>query len=284
MFLWRQYDFVVELIRNDAGVHYRGEPSAASAAQAPVDGIVVNVCAAPAAAGAVTVGECLDDLLKLRQWQRCIRGGVANHRVELIDTPFAACDLRDQLLRQHIERGGRDANSLELAAPDGVKKRRAFDEIIQRQREQSSFRDSSERVSGAPDALQERADSARRAELDHKVNVADIDTELERAGRDQYLKLAALESLLRDEPMLTREAAMVRGNMLLADPLRKMARRAFRDSPLVDKYQRRAVFTNEFGEPIVNLVPDFVRHYGGQRRSRQLELEIAAADVAGIDN
>jgi hypothetical protein len=40
--------------------------------------------------------------------------------------------------------------------------------------------------------LQERRDRARRAELAHEVDVADVDAELERRGGDEHLKLAAL--------------------------------------------------------------------------------------------
>ena len=82
-------------------------------------------------------------------------------------------------------------------------------------------------MAGAADALQEARDRARRAELADQIDVADVDAELERGGRDQRLQLAALEPLLGVEPLFLGEAAVVRGDMLLAEPLRQLrARRA----------------------------------------------------------
>ena len=52
------------------------------------------------------------------------------------------------------------------------------------------------------DPLQERIDRAGRAELAHQVDVADVDAELERCGRDQHLQLAALQALLRVEAQI----------------------------------------------------------------------------------
>ena len=81
-------------------------------------------------------------------------------------------------------------------------------------------------MAGAADALQERGDRARRAELADQVDVADVDAELERRGGDQRLQLAALQALLGVEPLLARQAAVVRGDVLLAEPLGQVARRA----------------------------------------------------------
>ena len=54
----------------------------------------------------------------------------------------------------------------------------------------------SHRVVGAADALQEHRDAARRAELAHQLDVADVDAELERGGGHHDLELAGLEALL----------------------------------------------------------------------------------------
>ena len=45
-------------------------------------------------------------------------------------------------------------------------------------------------VAGAADALQERGDAVRRADLADEIDVADVDAELERRGRDQRLERA----------------------------------------------------------------------------------------------
>ena len=69
-------------------------------------------------------------------------------------------------------------------------------------------------MSRAPDALQQRGDAVRRSDLTDQIDVADVDAELERRGRDQGLQLPRLEPLLRVEPLVLREAAVVRGHCL----------------------------------------------------------------------
>ena len=55
----------------------------------------------------------------------------------------------------------------------------------------------------ASDALQEGRDRARRAELADKIDVADIDAELERRGRHHGGECAGLQPLLRVEPSVS---------------------------------------------------------------------------------
>ena len=74
-------------------------------------------------------------------------------------------------------------------------------------------------MAGAADALQEGRDRARRAELADEVDVADVDAELERGGGDQRLQLAGLEPLLGVEALLLGQAAVMGGDLVLAEPL-----------------------------------------------------------------
>jgi hypothetical protein len=62
-------------------------------------------------------------------------------------------------------------------------------------------------MSRAPDPLQEARDGGRRSELVDQVDLADLDTELERGGRDQRLQRAALQTLFGVQPQLLGEAA-----------------------------------------------------------------------------
>ena len=93
-------------------------------------------------------------------------------------------------------------SAVELAAAHAVEQRRAFDQLVARQRKQPPLRRAADRMAGAADALQEARDRARRAELADEIDVADVDAELERGGRDQRLELAVLQPLLGVEPLL----------------------------------------------------------------------------------
>ena len=106
-------------------------------------------------------------------------------------------------------------------------------------------------MSRAADALQKRGDRPRRADLADEVDVADVDAELERGGRDEGLELAFLQPLLRIQPVFLREAAVVGRDVLRADPLREVERRPLRQAPVVHEDERRPVRLDQFREPLV---------------------------------
>ena len=75
-----------------------------------------------------------------------------------------------------------------------------------------------------------RGDRLRRLDLQHEVDGAHVDAELERGGRDEARQLAGLQLLLDHEPLLARQRAVVRaGDLLLGElvqPQREPLRRA----------------------------------------------------------
>ena len=71
------------------------------------------------------------------------------------------------------------------------------------------FETSPERVAGAADPLQAAGDRLRRLDLDHQVDGAHVDAELQRGGRDQAGQLPGLEQLLDHRALLVGERAVV---------------------------------------------------------------------------
>ena len=71
------------------------------------------------------------------------------------------------------------------------------------------------RVPRAADALEERRDRPRRADVAHEVDRADVDAELERGGGHHDRDLARLETALGLEPGPPRHAAVVRDHPVL---------------------------------------------------------------------
>ena len=229
-------------------------------------------------------GQHLHDRGEILARQVAVRPGAAEQREQRVLAPFLRRDLGDDLLRQHVERPLRDGEPVEFAARDAVEQRGAFDEFVARQREQPALRRAADRVARAPDALQERRDRARRAELADQIDLADIDAEFERGGRDQRLQRAALEPLLGVEPALLRQAAVMRRDLVVAEPLRQCARGALGHAAGVDEDQRRAVRLDQLGDAVVDLLPDLARHHRFERRGRQFEREIARPTMAGVDD
>ncbi len=63
-----------------------------------------------------------------------------------------------------------------------------------------------------------------------------------------------------------------------------MARDAFRMSAGVDEDERRAVLARELRETVIDLRPDIARHDCFERRRGHLDLQVALADVTGVDD
>ncbi len=70
-------------------------------------------------------------------------------------------------------------------------------------------------VAGAPDALQPAAHGAGRLDLDHQIDGAHVDAELERRGGHDRPERAALQLVFDDDPLLTSERAVVGLDQLL---------------------------------------------------------------------
>ena len=80
------------------------------------------------------------------------------------------------------------------------------------------------------------------------------------------------------EPALFRQAAVMRRDLVGAEPLRQRAGGALGHAAGVDEDQRRAVRLDQLGDAVVDLLPDLARHDRFERRGRQFEREIARPD------
>ena len=136
----------------------------------------------------------------------------------------------------------------------------------------------------APDPLQEARDRAGRADLADQVDVADVDAELERGGRDQRLQLTPLEALLGLQAVLPGEAAVVRAHQAFVEALGQLAGDPLGQPARVDENERGGVRLDQLGEAVVDLPPDVARHHRFERRRRDLDGEVARAPVADVDD
>src|SRR5258705_9429816 len=123
-----------------------------------------------------------------------------------------------------------------------------------------------------------------RADLAHEVHVTDVDAELERRGGDERLQRAVLQPMLGVEPNLLRQAAVMRGDRILAEPLAQVPRRPLRHLSRVHEDQRRAVLGDELRQAVVVLLPDLVRHHRVERRARDLDGEVDFAAMPFVDD
>ena len=91
-----------------------------------------------------------------------------------------------------------------------------------------------------------------------------------------------LRALLGVQARLLGHAAVVRGDVLLADALGQVPRQALGLAARVDEHQRRAVLAHELRQAVVDLRPHLARHHRLQRRGRDLQLQVARAHVTDI--
>ena len=215
--------------------------------------------------------------------QVAVRIGTTRQCIQFILSVIARRDLGHDLLRQHIKRLGRDDQPVEFAALHAVEQRRALHQIVARHGEQPALWDTADRVVSAPDALQEGGDGMRAAQLADQIDVADVDAQFQRGGCDQCAQLAGLQALLRLQPLFFGQAAVVGADIFLSQAFAQMQRDALHLAARVGEHQGGVVGADQFGQPVVHLLPHLARHHRLERRARQFQREITLACVAAVN-
>ena len=149
--------------------------------------------------------------------------GAPDQREQLGLAPVLRIDLGRDLLSEHVERRHRHDQPVEFAAIDAVDQRRAFDEVVSGERETAGPSAGRRRCGPSGRRAAGSCDRARRAELADQIDVADIDAELERGGRHHGGECADFQPLLGIEPLFLGEAAVMRGDAHLAEPVGELA-------------------------------------------------------------
>ncbi|MNZ61958.1 hypothetical protein D3C78_800640 [compost metagenome] len=222
----------------------------------------MQVGATDALTTVVTLGEHVQQRLVVFVVESGVGRGAAQHLQQRLLRPFLTTDLGDDLLRQHVQRRLRDQQGIEFAPAHAVEQRGAFDQVVAGGGEQAALGRAADLVPGTADPLQKPGNRARRGDLAHQVDVADVDPQLQRRRGDQHLQVAALESLLGIQAKLLGQAAVVGGHGILAQALAQVPAQAFGQTSGVDEDQRGPVFPGEGGEAVVDQLPDIVGHHG----------------------
>ena len=91
---------------------------------------------------------------------------------------------------------------------------------------------------------------------------------LERGGGHERSQLPCLQASLGVEPDLLGEAAVVRHDSPLPQPLLEMPAEPLGEPSVAHEHQRRRVRSHQAGDAVVDLGPDLTRHHRLERRSR----------------
>ncbi len=109
------------------------------------------------------------------------------HCEKLVFRPIVAGNGRDDLLRQNIQGRNRHFNFVQPLPPHSTHECQRFEQFVAGQRKEPAFRHSPQRMPGATDALQKRRDRSGRPDLAHEVDVANVDSQLQRRRGDDRL-------------------------------------------------------------------------------------------------
>ena len=111
-------------------------------------------------------------------------------------------------------------------------------------------------MTGAADPLQAARDRLRALDLDHEVDRAHVDPELEARGRDKARDPARLQVLFDQHPLLARQRAVVCPCDLFLRKLVQPDREPLGEPAVVDEDDRRAVLPDELEDGGVDRGPD----------------------------
>ncbi len=225
-----------------------------------------------------------DHLVELRAGEPAIGPGAPQPLVERALLPLLGRAGGDDLLRQDVERRLGDARFFQQAAPQPAHQRRALDQRVARQREQPPLGQPAPRVARPADPLQRHRERARRLELHHQLDVADVDAQLQRGGGHHRAQLAGLELLLGAQTRLAREAAVVGRHLRGSESLLERAADALRLPAGVDEDQRAAVAAHQLGRAVEHVAPLLLRGHRRKLAARDLDGEVERPPVAQVDH
>ena len=106
----------------------------------------MQICTAASAASSEALRQHAHDVRKCFARQISERVRAPNHFEQPVFGPFFRSNSRDHLLRENVERLFRNLQMIEFAATNGVEKRRAFNQLIARQRKDSALRKAADRM------------------------------------------------------------------------------------------------------------------------------------------
>ena len=204
----------------------------------------------------IAAGHHLDDGVEARPRQLLKRVGPAHARIQVVGPPVFDRDHGHDLLRQDIERVCRHAHLGDLAAQHRPRHPGHAHEVDSRLRDHPAGAPRTERVPGAPDALESARDRGRRLDLTDEIDRPHVDSQLERRGRDERRQTPGLQVgldlvaiLLGDAPVVSADDATTR------QPIH-LRRDSFHRTPVVGEDQCRGVLPRKLEQPRVDRRPD----------------------------
>ena len=260
-------------------------PRAATAAQRALHLVAMHERRAPAATRREAVGQHRDAPRRTSRAQLAIRPRAAGRARTARPRRSRGTRLRRRSAAR-ARRAARRARRSRSSSPRRIARSSAAHSTRSSRDTGNSrpFGSPGNRVAGAADPLEERRDPMRRSDLADEIDVADVDAELERRRGDQRLELPALQPRLGVQPLLLRQAAVMRRDRVLAEPLAQVARDPLGHPPRVDEDERRPVLVRS-ASSAGRRTPPTPRATSPRRAATgNLERQIDRAAMAFVDD
>ena len=293
-----EHDAVVARLGDGPTAGQRGQARPAPGAEAPIDGIVVQVGAAATPTGLDAPAHQGHDVVEVGAVQLGVGRGTARHLPQRVDVALVGrCHLGHELLGQHVERGHRRLEQVEAALAHRGQQGGALDQLVARRRVEAPGRRAVPVVVGPADPLQERADGTRGADLADQLDGPDVDAELERCRGHQGAQVARPQPGLDDAPARRGEAAVVGGDeqgrvdvavgpgsVGVPEALGQLVRHPLGHLARVDEHERRAMVTGVLGDAVEDVGHLAAAHDGLQLGGRELDRHLEVAGVPAVDD
>ena len=141
-------------------------------------------------------GDEIDHVVEVGSCQRGVRRRCQHFRVEFVGEKRLAAGAAEHVLRQHVERAGAQWRRILRILRDRIDRDAAFQHLEAIGGNEHGARGLVEPVVGAADPLHQARGTLWRADIDDEIDVAPVDTEVERGGADHAAQLAGRHRVL----------------------------------------------------------------------------------------
>ena len=206
----------------------------------------------------VAAVEHVEHVVELGARQLGIRIRAGDQRVEVVHRQglLGRRGDGDHLLSQDVEGATGHHRRLDLAAAHAAHHDSRLQQVGAELGEDHPARDVVDAMARAPDALDPARHRLRGLHLDHQVDRAHVDTQLQARGGDQARQASGLEQLLDDQPLLASQRAVVGTRDLLTGQLVEAQRQPLGAPAVVDEDDRGPVLADRLEDLWIDGGPD----------------------------
>jgi hypothetical protein len=200
-----QDDGVVVGVGDGSAVGDGDHAGSATGMEVALHAVAEEVGAVASAAGFDALVEDDEELVEVFAGEVAVGIGAAEDVEERVLVPGLGPAGGHDLLHEDVDGGVGDFEAIELAGAHLADESGLLHQVVAGGGEEAALGDGSAPVAGTADALHGHGDGAGGVDLADEVDVADVDSELERGGGDEDFDLAVFEALLGVETKIAGE-------------------------------------------------------------------------------